>query len=104
MSELGLLYLLHWQAGSLPLAPSGKPYGQLIYDKGGKTAHCWKDSLFNKCCWKNWTANVKNEIRSYLNCIHKIKLKMDQGLKCETGHYKTHRGKHRQNTFQLAER
>ena len=23
-------------------------YGQLIYDKGGKTTECWKDSFFNK--------------------------------------------------------
>ena len=24
---MGLLYLLHWQAGSLPLVSSGKPFG-----------------------------------------------------------------------------
>ena len=28
-SNPGLLYLLHWQADSLPLAPPGKPYNQL---------------------------------------------------------------------------
>ena len=29
-SNLSLLRLMHWQAGSLPLVPAGKPYGQRI--------------------------------------------------------------------------
>ena len=34
-------------------------YSQLIDDKGGKIIQWRKDSLFNKWCWKNWTATWK---------------------------------------------
>ena len=34
-------------------------YGQLIFNKAGKTIHWEKDSLFNKWCWENWTSTCR---------------------------------------------
>ena len=34
-------------------------YGQLIFDKGGKSIK-WEKNLFSKWCWESWTATCKS--------------------------------------------
>ena len=34
-------------------------YGQLIFDKGGRSIKWSKNSLFNRWCWEIWTATHK---------------------------------------------
>ena len=37
------------------------PYGQLIYNKGGKNIQWRKYSLFHSWCWENWTVTLKRK-------------------------------------------
>ena len=54
-------------------------YGQLIYNKRGKTTQCQKDNLFNKWCWENWIAHVK--ILNQIIFQHHIQKKAQNGLR-----------------------
>ena len=48
-------------------------YGQLIFNKAGKTIQRMKDSLFNKWCWENWTATCRRmKLDHFLIPLQKI--------------------------------
>ena len=75
-------------------------YGQLIFDRRGKTIQCRRDRLFNKQYKENLRAKYKNnEIRTLPITIHKNKLKMDQRFKWKPRNYEAFRGKFRKDTL-----
>ena len=66
-------------------------YGQLIFDKGGRSIKWSKNNLFNKWCWEIWKDTYKKkkkereeeeeETKPPTYTIHQNKLKIGKRLK-----------------------
>ena len=76
-------------------------YGQLIFDKGGKSIHWKKDSLFNKWCWEKWTATCRRMNGPLSYSVHKNKLKWMKDLNVRQETIKILEEKAGKNLFDL---
>ena len=54
-------------------------YGQLVYNKGGKSIQWRQGSLYNKWFWENWTATCKR--RQLRNSLYYTQKEAQNGLK-----------------------
>ena len=80
-------------------------YGQLTFDKGGRSIKWNKNSLFNKWWWENWTATCKKmKFDHQLTPYTKINVRWikDLNISCDT--IKSPREEHRQENLDIPRR